>query len=78
MINTNYTNRKTCDGGDANNDTREITAVSQLPLTQTQPTIDQSTANQPAVSISSSGDMIDGQMDETSLHNNVGQTQLIK
>ncbi|XP_055324181.1 zinc finger protein 236-like isoform X3 [Sitodiplosis mosellana] len=79
-INANYTNRKTSNGGDAEDDTRKITTVPLLQPIQSQP-VNQFAGGQRIVSVSASSDAIDGTIAglyETAQQNNFGQTQLVR
>lgn len=78
-INTNYINRKTSNGGEAEDD-RKITTVPLLQPIQSQP-VNQFTGGQRVISVSGSGDAIDGQITalyETSQQNSFGQTQVVR
>lgn len=80
-INANYTNRKTSNGGDVEDDaTRKIATVPLLQTIQTQP-INQFGGHTRVLTVSGMGDNIDGQitgMFEATQQNNFGQaTQLV-
>lgn len=79
-MNANYTNRKTSNGGEAEDEnSRKITTVPLLQPIQSQPV--NQFAGQRVISVSASGDAIDGQMTglyETSQQNSFGQTQLVR
>lgn len=80
-ISTNFTNRKTSNGGEVDDDTRKITTVPLLQPIQTTQTVNQFAGGQRVVNVSGSGDSIDGQITtiyETSPQNNFGQTQLVR
>ncbi|XP_031630969.1 uncharacterized protein LOC116345623 isoform X2 [Contarinia nasturtii] len=81
-INANYTNRKTSNGGEADDETRKITTVPLLqPIQTTTQTVNQFAGGQRVVNVSGSGDSIDGQITtiyETSPQNSFGQTQLVR
>lgn len=79
-INTNYTNRKTSNGGEIDDESRKIATVPLLQPIQSQP-VSQFTG-QRVLNVSTSGDAIDGQLTglyETSQQqNNFGQSQLVR
>lgn len=80
MINANYTNRKTSNGGEIDDDSRKITVPMLQPI-QSQ-SVQNQFAGQRVLSVSASGDAIDGQItglyEAPQQQNNFGQTQLVR
>lgn len=80
MVNANYTNRKTSNGGEIDDDNRKITVPMLQPI-QSQ-SVQNQFAGQRVLSVSASGDAIDGQItglyEAPQQQNNFGQTQLVR